>query len=130
FKGVNDLYGHLAGDAVLAAVADCCVRVFPSKEELVARFGGDEFAVVVPAGDPKEVLRLGERLLAAVRALRVVHDGLEIPVSVSVGAAVLAPGESADDWTRRADRALYQAKAAGRDRLALAETAGEAAEAA
>jgi diguanylate cyclase (GGDEF)-like protein len=120
FKRVNDGFGHPAGDAVIKAVADCLVRTFPRRTDLVARYGGDEFAVILREAGLKEARVLAERLVTAVRALRVIYDGREIRVSVSVGVAECVPGEMPDLWVARADAALYQAKSAGRNRWAAA----------
>ncbi len=121
FKWVNDTFGHLAGDAVLRAVAGAIRRCFLRRDDFTARYGGEEFAILIPEEDPGTAARLGERLLDAVRDLEVEHEGAQIRVTVSVGAARLRPGEQPERWLARADAALYAAKEAGRDRLVLAE---------
>jgi len=111
FKGVNDRHGHQAGDEVLVAVAGslrACVRA----EDAVGRLGGEEFLVVLPDTGPFAAARTAERLRLAVAAA-----GGPVPVTASVGWATLAPGEDPDGLVRRADDALYEAKAAGRDRV-------------
>jgi len=109
FKGVNDRLGHAAGDALLVAVARA-LRGGLRKEDAVGRLGGEEFLALLPDTGPSAAMRAAERLRAAVAAA----DGPE-PVTASVGWATLEPGEDADDLVRRADDALYEAKAAGRD---------------
>lgn len=121
FKWVNDTFGHPAGDAVLRAVAGAIRRCFLRREDFAARYGGEEFAILIPEEDPETVVRLGERVLDAMRDLDVEHEGEHIRVTVSVGAARLRPGESPERWLARADAALYEAKQTGRDRFVLAD---------
>lgn len=117
FKKYNDGYGHQAGDRCLQKVAhviDSCVN---RSHDLVARYGGEEFAVVVPAVDVDGVRVIAHRILAAVDALDMAHaDGIGGKVSVSVGSAWDSPDEQSQltHLLRRADRALYSAKHAGR----------------
>ena len=120
FKRVNDRYGHPAGDAVLQALADGLVRTFPRKSDLVARYGGEEFAVVLPDTSLQNAQRLAARLLAAIGTLPVDHGGKTLKVTVLIGVAQLARFETAQGWLERTDRALYRAKAGGRNRVAAA----------
>ncbi len=120
FKEINDLHGHTAGDRALEAVASALVRCFPRRWDAVTRFGGDEFAVILRGATAAEGTRLAERFLAAVRGLEVPGPREAVKVTVSVGVAEALPGEAVDSWFARADRALYQAKARGRDRVAIA----------
>src|SRR5215470_12692450 len=120
FKDVNDRYGHRAGDAVLRALADVLVRTFPRRSDTVARFGGEEFAVLMRDANAGDALRLGERLREAVRGLKVHHEGQDIQVTVSIGIAAAAPAQPAE-WLNRADRALYAAKREGRNRCVVAD---------
>jgi diguanylate cyclase (GGDEF)-like protein len=117
FKLVNDTYGHPGGDAVLKALADCLVRNFPRKSDLVARYGGEELAVVLPDTSPPNAIRLAERTRLAVSEIKVPHGGRTISVTISVGVAQLGRHESIQAWLDRADRALYSAKAQGRNRV-------------
>ncbi len=119
FKGINDAYGHTIGDQVLREVANAIVRVFLRKSDFVARFGGDEFAVVLRETALADALRLGERLLSRVRAIRVASPSGTVVVSVSIGVAEIAAADDVATWFDRADRGLYAAKAAGRDRVAV-----------
>ncbi len=130
FKWVNDRYGHGAGDEVLRKVAARLEHTFRRKGDFLARFGGDEFAAVILEDSLEIADRIGERLLFAIRDLDVPWEDEEEPirVSVSVGAARLEPGENATSWFERADRALYQAKELGRDRLAIATPDGSSRE--
>ena len=119
FKRVNDQRGHLVGDTVLTAVAQTLARAIRN-EDVVARVGGEEFVVILRATALDQALLLGERLRRKVEELRIEHDGGGEPlrVTVSIGAAAVTPGVgTADELVGAADRALYAAKQAGRNRV-------------
>ena len=116
FKSINDRYGHPGGDAVLRALADCMVRSFPRKSDVVARYGGEELAVVLPDTSAQNAMRLAERMLNSIRELRVPHGGHNISLTVSIGVGQLGKVESIQDWLERTDQALYRAKSGGRNR--------------
>jgi diguanylate cyclase (GGDEF)-like protein len=119
FKLFNDHGGHPEGDRCLRQVAvTLCGHVRPAAD-MVVRYGGEEFAVVLPGTDESETLRVAERLRRAVSDLRIPHPGLEAGavVTVSIGAAFAAPAEQLGDAIARADRSLYLAKQAGRNRV-------------
>jgi diguanylate cyclase (GGDEF)-like protein len=118
FKSINDAGGHSAGDEVLRRLSDCLVGTFRRRDDVVARFGGDEFAVILRETKLKEGLLLSERLLDSVRAMTIDHGGEALRVTVSIGLCQAQGGESAERWLDRADRALYDAKERGRDRVA------------
>lgn len=120
FKRVNDTYGHPAGDAVLKRACEACARALRT-EDVFARFGGEEFAVVLRGIDLKGAARLGERLRQAVSAEVVEHEGHRIQVTLSAGAASIAccRSPSAEELISIADRRLYAAKQAGRNRVAV-----------
>ena len=122
FKWVNDRYGHPAGDEVLRQVAATLAHTLRRKGDIVARYGGDEFTAVILDDSLETAEAIGERMLFGVRELDVELEDQEEPirVSISVGVARLASGEDAESWFDRADRALYQAKERGRDRVAFA----------
>jgi diguanylate cyclase (GGDEF)-like protein len=115
FKRVNDEHGHLMGDAVLQTVTDRIASVLRS-EDCLARWGGEEFAVLAPDIDPEGVLILGERAREALAELPVRVGDASIDLTLSVGAA-LAVGEqrTPDALVDAADQALYRAKNAGRN---------------
>ncbi len=117
FKTINDSFGHEAGDAVLRAVALCCRRTL-RPGDLLARLGGEEFAVLLPETDRRQAKRVAERLRRALSALEVPCDRTVIRLTVSIGLATPedTPG-GLDALLAAADRALYRAKRAGRDRV-------------
>jgi len=124
FKYVNDSRGHAVGDALLVKVASL-LRGALRPGDVAGRLGGDEFAVVLANVHPVEAVDLANQLLALLRAhALVVHDGKLIRVSASVGVAFTSPGlpRSAHDLIIDADVAMYEAKDAGRDRLAVTST--------
>lgn len=120
FKGINDSFGHPVGDRLLCELAER-VRRMVRATDTAARIGGDEFALVAPdLAGPEQVALLAERLLDTCRAPFAVGGGLELTVSLSVGAAVFPEhGEDGDAVLRAADTALYSAKAEGRGRFRL-----------
>ncbi|MCP9885275.1 diguanylate cyclase [Synechococcus sp. ATX 2A4] len=118
FKDVNDRYGHLAGDAVLQAMAQrirSCLR----ESDLAARIGGDELLVVLPGlqGLP-DALTIAEKLrLLASEAVPIPQGLVQISISISVGVALASAGETPDELIARADTAMYTAKQQGRDQV-------------
>jgi diguanylate cyclase (GGDEF)-like protein len=120
FKAINDKHGHPTGDAVLARVADAISRAFLRKSDFVARYGGEEFAIIVHEVSLEASRKLTARLLERMRALTFDDLVPGLQVRVSVGVAELERGEMHGDWLERADRALYEAKSAGRDCIAEA----------
>ncbi len=121
FKAVNDEHGHPIGDEVLRRLADCMVRTLPRRTDFVARYGGEEFAAILERDGADGARLLAAKLLAAVRNLSITAGGKEIRPTVSIGLAELAEGETAVEWVQRADRALYEAKRTGRNRVVEAE---------
>jgi diguanylate cyclase (GGDEF)-like protein/PAS domain S-box-containing protein len=120
FKRINDTHGHPGGDVVLRAFAQALRTTFRAVD-VVSRLGGEEFAVLLPSTDMAQAGAVARRLLAAVAGLAVPVDGAAVTFTVSAGVAVWMPQEpqagSIDELLQRADRALYAAKAAGRNRV-------------
>ena len=116
FKQFNDMFGHIAGDRALAAVSKILRSQFRPRDLLV-RYGGDEFAVLLPGASKGQALAVGERVRMAVSGST--GDGsdslIQIPLKISMGVAELNPRGTLDSLTRDADAALYRAKNAGRD---------------
>lgn len=121
FKQVNDRHGHDSGDAVLRQVA-ATIRTVAREVDVAARWGGEEFLVLLPATSLADALAVAERMRAAVHAATIEANGQRLSVTASFGVGALRGGESADDCIRRADAALYVAKREGRDRV-VAEAA-------
>lgn len=128
FKGVNDRYGHLAGDQVLRAVGRLLLQQL-RVTDVGGRYGGEELMVILPQTGIDGCRVIAERLRVAVESLRVPWEGQNLQVTVSIGCATLGPVESADvpslraqepdlELLSRADAALYAAKTGGRNRVA------------
>ncbi|SLJ90070.1 sensor domain-containing diguanylate cyclase [Novosphingobium mathurense] len=120
FKGINDSYGHAAGDDVIRRVAKLAVGAVRACD-LVGRIGGEEFDILLPNADGQEAGAVCERLRVAIhsQAMEVPPDSA-VPVTISSGVAQLDPIENANKLMERADRALYEAKHGGRDQVRLA----------
>jgi diguanylate cyclase (GGDEF)-like protein len=120
FKAVNDTHGHLAGDAVLAAVS-AAMRDLLRDRDLCGRFGGEEFALLLPCTTAAQALEIIERIRRGISQLAIPRDGTAaIRVTISIGIAV--PNQARrtlDDLLAAADHALYQAKHSGRDRVVI-----------
>jgi diguanylate cyclase (GGDEF)-like protein len=116
FKGTNDTHGHAAGDEVIRRVARA-LSDNARAADLVARYGGDEFAVLLPETGAREAFRLAERMREAVAGISV--PGAARSINGSFGVATLESGGSPDLLLSAADEALYEAKAAGRNRVVL-----------
>ncbi|MBW4573893.1 MAG: response regulator [Aphanothece sp. CMT-3BRIN-NPC111] len=121
FKAYNDTYGHLAGDECLKQVADIIRKTLKRPAALVARYGGEEFAVVLPNTEVSEAVRIAGEICSSVKASAIAHAGSNVSkfVTLSLGVASLIPSRetSKEALIELADRALYQAKQQGRDRV-------------
>jgi diguanylate cyclase (GGDEF)-like protein len=122
FKRINDGFGHLAGDECLRLVAAALTATVGRSTDLVARFGGEEFALVLPATLPEQAAELAERVRQAVADISFIYRGTRVPMTISLGvvARIALPTGSVADFIAEADAAMYRAKAAGRDRVELA----------
>jgi len=118
FKSVNDNYGHDVGDMVLKEVA-LRLRAICRAHDVVARFGGEEFALITPYTDRGQLLEVAERFRLMIEALAIRHGNIIIRPTVSIGVATNEAGiDNIDDLFKAADQKLYQAKHAGRNRVA------------
>ncbi|WP_022722087.1 diguanylate cyclase [Rhodopseudomonas sp. B29] len=119
FKLFNDHGGHAAGDHCLQQIVTTIRHNVRPPYDIVVRYGGEEFAVIMPGMDEPDLLRAAERLCSAVSDLGIPHPALgpDRVVTVSIGAALAAPGESLADAILHADDALYRAKHRGRNRV-------------
>jgi diguanylate cyclase (GGDEF)-like protein/PAS domain S-box-containing protein len=120
FKPINDQHGHQAGDAVLRTLVKVCQDAL-RKIDMVIRWGGEEFLVIMPMTDEAGALSAAQRLITALSATEITVDpgGAIIRFTVSIGVAMSSKGD-ATELIHRADRAMYAAKAAGRNRVILA----------
>ncbi|MFV3380704.1 diguanylate cyclase [Pseudomonas sp. NY15354] len=116
FKRINDNYGHLAGDKVLKIVADQ-LRKRLRGQDFIARFGGEEFVVLLPQTPPAVGLKLAETLRAAIEACPFHFKGERVVITTSIGLSAFRTGERGDQVLKRADDALYRAKDQGRNRV-------------
>ena len=118
FKRVNDTYGHLAGDHVLKGVAKLIQDTIRA-EDVFARFGGEEFALLLPESDREAAVLVAERVRASIEGHAFEYEGASIEVTISIGVATLAGGNytSPKALIAAADTSLYEAKRAGRNRV-------------
>ncbi len=121
FKQINDRLGHAAGDEVLCQVAQTCRAALRNEVDWLARFGGEEFLIVLPETGLDAAVAIAERLRVVIAGAPVVAGGGEVvPLTASFGAAQYRPGESVQDLLARADERLYRAKTEGRNRVVSA----------
>ena len=116
FKNINDTYGHSAGDLVLKELAGLSRRII-RENDIVARIGGEEFAMVLTHADLARGRVVAENFRSALENLDIVYEGVKIPVTASFGVAEMRPSDTVSSMLTRADENLYQAKADGRNRI-------------
>ncbi|MBU1424758.1 MAG: GGDEF domain-containing protein [Gammaproteobacteria bacterium] len=114
FKQVNDRYGHLVGDEVLVAFSRLMESMM-RQGDLIGRFGGEEFLLVLPMTDAAEATQLAQRIHARLASAPLVDQPAMLVVTASFGVAQIRNGESIDDWLQRSDQAMYRAKESGRN---------------
>ena len=114
FKGINDQHGHAAGDEVLRGVAQELASRIRSTD-FVARYGGEEFVMLLPGADRTAAFNVADKLRRNIAEATFSHHGVTIPVTISCGLAAFETGDSTESVFERADKALYQAKQAGRN---------------
>jgi len=119
FKQINDCHGHEHGDAVLVEVARRIQGVMRG-EDVVARWGGEEFLALLPGCDRQKATQVAERLRSAITGTPIEHQGIEHPVTATIGVALAKRGEALEQGLKRADAALYAGKENGRDRIEAA----------
>lgn len=128
FKSINDQYGHLAGDHTLQIIAHSLSENLKRPTDLVSRFGGEEFAIILPNTDEDGAIQVAEIIRKAIEVLTIKWDSHDIPLTVSIGISV-AIVDSDDHPTillDQADKALYQAKRGGRNKVCLYSAESEA----
>jgi diguanylate cyclase (GGDEF)-like protein len=123
FKKINDTYGHGAGDHVIKAIADI-VNAKIRGTDKAARFGGEEFVVLLRELDQETAMMLAERIRVAIEQAPISHGDKAIPVTASIGVSMFTEGDrDVQDLIERADQGLYNAKKTGRNRISLAPAA-------
>lgn len=120
FKKINDSYGHDIGDFVLQECVKTLKQVFHKEDEMVARIGGEEFVVVLPNHSIEHAVVRAEEAQKLIRNEAFIQGNIDIRFTVSMGIAQLFEDESASDWLKRADLALYQSKNSGRNKYTIA----------
>ena len=118
FKQINDTHGHLAGDFVLCRIAQTLTQQLRA-HDIIARYGGDEFIILSAENDETGLLPFGNRLCSAIENGDFQFEGKDLKVTVSLGAVIILPGQTYENAIDAADKALYSAKNAGRNRVAL-----------
>jgi len=119
FKMVNDTYGHLCGDAVLRELPQACHTVL-RQCDVLARFGGEEFILLLPETEQANALQVADKLCQLIARQVIEYKNKQIQVTISAGVATCDPTtDTLDDLLSRADKALYQAKQRGKNRLAV-----------
>lgn len=121
FKRINDTYGHLTGDSVLVAVVNKC-RQSVRGEDVLARYGGEEFTIILSGASLRNAVKKGRQICEAIATTRYVLEGMPsqetLALTVSIGVSVCRSGDTAASLVDRADKALYQAKKSGKNRVA------------
>ena len=119
FKKINDNYGHLAGDETLKQIA-ALIKDSVRKNDTPCRYGGEEFVIILPLAGAAEALAIAERIRKSVEQYQIRFENFKIQITISIGIAVYQ-GESAEDFFEKADRATYNSKIKGRNRVSLAD---------
>jgi diguanylate cyclase (GGDEF)-like protein len=109
FKAINDTYGHLTGDKVLKHIAHTFVKTM-GRKELIARWGGEEFAIILPETGADDARKTAETIRRAIENCTTFSSFCQSKVTISIGAATIADSMSTEDFVRLADKALYKAK--------------------
>ncbi|MBC8439449.1 MAG: GGDEF domain-containing protein [Deltaproteobacteria bacterium] len=119
FKQINDQYGHLAGDQYLKATATIIKNIFKRETDINARYGGDEFIALIANKPLENVLMMAEKVRSMIAALHLEYEGQPLQATISAGAAICVPDkrDKPQSLILKADKALYQSKASGRNKV-------------
>jgi len=117
-RGINDSYGHLAGDMILKSVAEICSNQV-RKSDLIGRFGGDEFVIILPNNTIQDAQIAAERIRNAIAENTFSYHGNAISATASIGLATFCDGDDISSVFERADKALLTAKQSGRNRVVV-----------
>lgn len=120
FKRINDTFGHAMGDFILIECVKLLKECFSRDQDIVARVGGEEFAIILPDYQVEHAVKKAEAVLARIRKETFVDQDVKVNFTASMGIAQLLPNETVEHWMKRADAALYDSKKSGRDRFTVA----------
>lgn len=120
FKKINDSYGHAIGDAVLQECVKMLQSIFSGDHDFVARIGGEEFVVLLAESSLHEAVKRAEEALLKIRREALIIDQFTIKFTVSMGVAQLLQNETTEEWLKRGDKALYDSKQTGRNKITIA----------
>lgn len=121
FKKINDTYGHDVGDFIIQQCVRLLQQNFNRGNDLVARVGGEEFAVILPDDGTEQAVQKAEEAMKKIRNEVFIQGGAQIKFTVSMGIAQMHPEETVEEWVKRADSALYTSKNSGRNRYTVAD---------
>lgn len=121
FKKINDTYGHDIGDFILVECVRIMKSIFYHEGEIVSRIGGEEFAIILPGHQLEDAIARADELQRRIRSEAFVQGNLKIRFTVSMGISQLIENETASEWVKRADTALYQSKNSGRNQYTVAK---------
>lgn len=119
FKKINDRYGHQAGDLCLQKAAECLANTVSRENDLVCRYGGEEFAIILPITNSQGAMDVAQEIMKNIRDLKVLWEGKIIELTISIGISDIKQSDNDTDLIKFADMALYQAKGAGRDQAII-----------
>ncbi|WP_137223345.1 diguanylate cyclase [Shewanella sp. MEBiC00475] len=119
FKSINDQFGHLSGDYTIQTIAKTLSEYLKRPTDLVSRFGGEEFAIILPCTDKDGALLVAEQIRQAISELNIVHNNHSMPITISIGVstAIIDSDEHPILLLEQADKSLYQAKRSGRNKV-------------
>lgn len=118
FKIINDTHGHIVGDKVLIFLANILRKTLRDGDKIY-RYGGEEFVIILNRMQPNECAKVAQRIVSLVSSNKLLYKGMNISVTISLGATTLLPDDTPDTFIARADKALYLAKSNGKNRIEI-----------